>query len=169
MLKTESKARLEREIQYFLQFSDTKICPPPVIIIDKKGSTYEEMELQVEIINGSTLGEVIFIAKESYWDKKRYEAFLCHELGHIIAYQKKIHLPMLNLYKILKNELAADKEGLQLFVRSGRKRWEFFVSLLENFHSLFREMRYKKSTLRTFRLSLIMGNNIIRLLWFFTY
>ena len=140
-MKKKLQQHLEQSVSFFLDLSDAEVSLPKCFVLDTENEITNRIILEHAITESLIIEDARILACESAFKEKEFEANLCHELGHIVAFSKKIHFPLNASLNLLRNEIAADREGLAMFIRSGRKKYDFSKLFVENFKYLFKNLR----------------------------
>ena len=119
----DKRAYLRQRIEFFLSFSKDKISVPSITIVDDV--RIKRISVIIQLNEDYSLQSMEIYASTHFFGEKTFDAVLCHELGHIVAFSKKIHYPLMHFRNRLKNELSADKEGLKIFMAAGKKGLSF--------------------------------------------
>ena len=140
-MKKKLQQHLEQSVSSFLGLSDAEVSLPKCFVLDTENEITNRIILEHAITESLIIEDARILACESAFKKKEFEANLCHELGHIVAFSKKIHFPLNTSLNLLRNEIAADRWGLAMFIRSGRTKYDFSKLFVENFKYLFKKLR----------------------------
>jgi hypothetical protein len=139
---------------------------PRCFVLDTGNEITKRIILELAITESLIIKDARIFACEVVFKNKDYEANLCHELGHIVAFSKKIHFPLDTFLNLLRNEIAADREGLAMFIRSGKRKYAFSVLYGENFKSLFEKLLSSKNKEQSYNYVKCLFINVARIMAF---
>ena len=169
-MKKELQTALIKSIKHYLSFSEHEIPMPNAYVLDKRNTSVSRIVLEFGITDDDmAICDASILANEGVFEKTEYDATLCHELGHYIIYCTRPHRPTDRWKYLLTNEVAADREGLKLFVRSGKRRMAYLILFFENFPSLLNNICRTKSYQKLWLYSKAMANNFLRITAFTYY
>lgn len=129
--------KLEEAIKHFMRFDATGSQLPQCLVLDADNSFTKRISIYIRLSNDGDLGEHVIVANKAYLDNRAFEISLCHELGHVISFRKKVNVPPEHFINVFKNEMAADKEGFRLFALSVPGSSKYFQLYKDNCRDLF--------------------------------
>lgn len=142
---------------------------PECIVLDEDDSITKHLCVYVLLSEDGELGELKILANKAYLNNSTFDITLCHELGHVIAFRKKINYPLIHFGNILKNELAADKAGYKLFALSGARSSRFFKLYKDNFKDLFGKICISKGMKKKMHYMQCVLINMMRTVYLFFF
>lgn len=168
-MKTHPINKLRHSVSYFLSFSDVDVPVPKVIIRSSKYKGVRLIALLCAVTDGMKISDPYIEANEAIFSKEDYEPGLSHELGHWINLYQKPRTPSNAFFSILMDELRADREGLKMYTRAGRRKWIFYSNFRENFSELFELMLSDRSIGSLWKHTKSLIINGIRIIFFIFY
>ena len=168
-MNKELQNTLKYLIRHYLSFSDHEIPIPNAYVLNKGDNSVKRIILEFGITDDIAISDISILANAHTCEKSNYDANLCHELGHLIIFTTRPHCPTNAFVSMLTNEMAADKEGFKLFIRSGKRRIDYLAIFLQNFSSLLNKICHSRTFQESWLNFKCLVNNFLRIAAFAYY